>query len=259
MFVEIPYIGEQTQSIKKQISRLTAKTRPDLDIRYVAKPPPSVRTFFPTKDPVPKHLQSEIVYAAKCKTCGDTYVGKTERQCARRLREHGAPKDTFVKQSSTGNEDEKEEINNQETTFSKTNSTRRIPRSRRTNNKEEAQQQLPTRRSSRIQNKSGAVVNKPSNQNIQQQITHDTTERTKNDRTDVVLSSLAEHEKNTGHRIDWENVRVLWRDNISYRLLIKESLVIQAHEPQLNRTTHSVPLLIFPEGLERDLVPDPNG
>ena len=26
MFVEIPYIGEQTQLIKKQISRLTAKT-----------------------------------------------------------------------------------------------------------------------------------------------------------------------------------------------------------------------------------------
>ena len=55
------------------------------------------------------------------------------------------------------------------------------------------------------------------------------------------------------------SVRILWRDNISYRLLIKESLVIRAHEPVLNRTTHSVPLLVFPEGLERDLVPDPNG
>ena len=123
----------------------------------------------------------------------------------------------------------------------------------------EAQNQVPTRRSSRIRNKTGAVVNKPSNQDNQQQITHDTTERTKNDRTDVVLSSLAKHEKNTGHRIDWENFRVLWRDNNSYRLLVKESLVIRAHEPQLNRTTHSVPLLIFPEDLERDLVPDPSG
>ena len=59
--------------------------------------------------------------------------------------------------------------------------------------------------------------------------------------------------------IDWKNVRVLWRDNISYRLLVKESLVIRAHESALNRTTHSVPLLVLPEGLERYLVPDPNG
>ena len=43
------------------------------------------------------------------------------------------------------------------------------------------------------------------------------------------------------------------------RLLIKESLVIRAQEPRLNRTTHSVPLLVFPEGLERHLVSDPNG
>jgi hypothetical protein len=70
---------------------------------------------------------------------------------------------------------------------------------------------------------------------------------------------LAEHEKNTSYHIDWLNTRVLWRDNNPYRLLIKESLVIRAHEPQLNRTTHSVPLLVFPEGLERSLIPDPNG
>lgn len=42
-----------------------------------------------------KHLQSDIVYAAKCQDCGDTYIGKTERQCSRRLREHGTPKHTF--------------------------------------------------------------------------------------------------------------------------------------------------------------------
>ena len=91
------------------------------------------------------------------------------------------------------------------------------------------------------------------------EIEQPTTSRTKNENTTVVLSSLAEHEKITGHHIDWQNVRVVWRDNIGYRLLIKESLVIRAHEPQLNRTTHSVPLLVFPEGLERSLVPDPNG
>ena len=82
---------------------------------------------------------------------------------------------------------------------------------------------------------------------------------TKTNDTTVVLSALAEHEKSPGHHIDWSDVRILWRDNVAYQLLIKESLVIRAYEPILNRTTHSVPLLIFPEGLGRDLVPDPNG
>ena len=45
----------------------------------------------------------------------------------------------------------------------------------------------------------------------------------------------------------------------SSRPRIKEYVVIRAHVPHLNRTTHSVPLLVFPEGLERSLVPDPNG
>ena len=72
-------------------------------------------------------------------------------------------------------------------------------------------------------------------------------------------SSIAEHVQSTGHKMDWKNFRILWRDSNTQRLMIKESLVIRAHEPRLNRTTHSVPLLIFPEGLERHLVPDPNG
>jgi hypothetical protein len=72
-------------------------------------------------------------------------------------------------------------------------------------------------------------------------------------------ASFAEHEETTGHHMDWKNFRIVWRDNNVYRLLIKESLIIGAHEARLNRTTHSVPLLVFPEGLERHLVPDPNG
>jgi hypothetical protein len=38
-------------------------------------------------------------------------------------------------------------------------------------------------------------------------------------------------------------------------LLIKESLMIKAYEPELNRTTHSVPLYIYPNGLDKKLLP----
>jgi hypothetical protein len=74
--------------------------------------------------------------------------------------------------------------------------------------------------------------------------------KTKNVNHSLVLSSsLTEHEKNSVHQIDRRNVRILWRDNIRYRLIIKESLVIRAYEPSLNRTTHSVPSIVFLEGL----------
>ena len=112
MYVEIPFIGKQTEIMKKKISQLTAESRPDLDIRYVAKPPPSVRTLFPTKDPVPIHLQSDVVYAVKCKECGDTYVGKTIRQCGRRLEEHGAPNRTLDRQTNIDESDDEAATSN---------------------------------------------------------------------------------------------------------------------------------------------------
>ena len=101
LYVEVPFIAEQTDLMKKKIQHLTGSIRPDLDVRFVAKPPRVVQTFFPTKDRVPKHLQSNTVYAATCKECGDTYVGMTKRQNLTRLCEHGAPKDTFDRKTNS--------------------------------------------------------------------------------------------------------------------------------------------------------------
>ena len=126
------------------------------------------------------------------------------------------------------------------------------PGRRHNNNSEDPS--LP--RSSRIRNRTVAFATPVTNTNDDRQSFHTTTERKKDIDTS---SSIAEHEETTGHHMDWRNFRIVWRDNNVYRLLIKESLIIKAHEPRLNRTTHSVPLLVFPEGLKRHLVPDPNG
>ncbi|CAF4376750.1 unnamed protein product, partial [Rotaria sordida] len=60
----------------------------------------------------------------------------------------------------------------------------------------------------------------------------------------VAKSSITEHEKETGYHMDWSN--------------FQESLLIKAYEPELNKTTHSVPLLVFPDGLRRVLLPNPD-
>ena len=255
MFVEIPYVGNKTETLKKQINRLTSNIRPDLDIRFVAKPPHSVQTYFPVKDPVPTHLKSDIVYSVKCADCGETYVGKTERQCARRMFEHGAPKDFFGKQPNTDDDDD----NNSNTNVPRTQTTTR------TNNRVEQieDRNPPVRRSSRIRNKQSKVGITPSNPTSDRKIEQSTEFERKKEKTDTAIvsissSSLTEHAKTTGHHIDWAQVRILWGDHVPHRLLVKESLIIQAHQPRLNRTTHSVPLLIYPEGIDRNLIPNPH-
>jgi hypothetical protein len=75
----------------------------------------------------------------------------------------------------------------------------------------------------------------------------------------VVYSALSKYEKASKHRINWKDVRVVWRDENPYRLLIKESSLIQAYKPELKRTTHSVPWIVFSDGLAVDSHSDPNG
>ena len=251
LFVEVPFIGEQTDLMKKKIQHFTGSIRPDLDVRFVAKPPRTVQTFFPSKEPVPKYLQSNTVYAATCKECGDTYLGMTKRKTVTRLCEHAAPKDTFDRK-----------INNIVDGVQPITVQQQTRSSRNTRNKAKAkqpkQQDPLLRRSSRIRNQTATLATTVTSTNDDRQSDHTakTKERTKNVDSS---SSIVEHEGSTGHQMDWKNFRVVWRDSNVYRFLIKESLVIRAHEPRLNRTTHSVPLLVFPESLERHVVPDPNG
>ena len=254
LYVEVPFIGNQTEPMKKKIQHLTGSIRPDLDVRFVAKPPRTVKTFFPTKDPLPKHLQSNTVYATTCKDCGDTYVGMTKRQTVTRLCEHGAPKEAFDRETNN-NVDRAQPITVQQRTRSSRNTTAKVKAKQQ---QQQQHQTPPLRRSSRIQNRTATLATTVTNTNDDRQSDHTTKtkERTKNVDNS---SSIAEHEETTGHHMDWRNCRIVWRDNNVCRLLIKESLIIRAHEPRLNRTTHSVPLLVFPEGLERHLVPDPNG
>jgi hypothetical protein len=68
-------------------------------------------------------------------------------------------------------------------------------------------------------------------------------------------TAVEKHLKDKNHKIDWKNTKILWTDNEPHKLLIKESLLIKTLEPELNRTTHSVPLYIFPNSIDKQLLP----
>jgi hypothetical protein len=85
----------QVIGCEKKLTHLSSKIRSDLDVCFCTKPPPAVQTYFQNKDPIVKHMQSNIVYSVNCIDCGQTYIGKTERQAIRRMKEHGAPSTTY--------------------------------------------------------------------------------------------------------------------------------------------------------------------
>ena len=233
MYVEIPYIGQTTDSMKNKFLHLSGQLRPDLDVRFFTKPPPAVRTFFPNKDRIVKHMQSNIVYSVKCNDCEQSYVGKTDRQAIRRMKEHGAPPDTFGP----------------------------VPKAKRKPSPSPLTlTQLP-KRSERIRNQAIAKALKAPATTSANDFEDDEDDENDDDKPkdEAILSALGQHEKDTGHHMNWKDFRVVWRDENPYRLLVKESLIIQAFKPELNRTTHSVPLIVFPDGLTTDMLPDPNG
>ncbi|CAF4265010.1 unnamed protein product, partial [Rotaria sordida] len=160
MYVELPFIRSSTLELKKKIMHLSNKLRPDLDIQFFTKLPPSTQAFFQTKDPIVKHMQSDVVYYVKCNDCSHSYIDKTERQYLRRLYEHDAPKTAFPHCNHVS-----DDLNI-------------------TNNPE-------LRRSSRIKNKIAAVTT--------------TSAITDDDNSDnrIAKSSITEHEKETGHHMDW--------------------------------------------------------
>ncbi|CAF3647988.1 unnamed protein product [Rotaria socialis] len=198
MYVEIPFIGNATKEFRNKITHLCNKLRPDLDIQFFMKqpPPPVLQMLYQTKDPIDKKMKSDVVYSIKCTKCQHSYIGKTERQCVKRLHEHGAPKSSSE-----------------------------------------------LRRSDRLKAKSTTTTT--------------TTTITTSSVIKEITFAVQQNQIETGHQMNWDNFRIVMEDNHYYRLLIKESLLIKAYEPELNRTTHSVPLIVFPDELQKELLPKP--
>ncbi|CAF3691829.1 unnamed protein product [Rotaria sp. Silwood1] len=80
VFIDIPFFGKPTEILGKRIINLAKSINPQLHIQPVQRPSSSITKYFPTKDPIPKLLRSNIVYKLDCSNCESTYIGKTIRQ-----------------------------------------------------------------------------------------------------------------------------------------------------------------------------------
>ena len=203
IFLDIPYVGKPTEILGKRIINIAKQINPQLQLFPIHRPSPSIAKSFPTKDLIPKDLQSNIVYLINCSKCDASYVGKTIRQ-ASRFREHSD--NLSINISSESNQSVK------------------IPNA------------TTLRRSKRIEEKNTKYHSKKDHAN-----------ENNNYQNIQVKSALRRHEIDTGHEINW---KILSKDKKHYRLLIRESLLIQNLPPILNKTVCSAPLIVYPEGLQ---------
>ncbi|CAM4842855.1 unnamed protein product [Rotaria magnacalcarata] len=261
MYVEIPYTGTSSKMLKNKLSRISIKHRPDLEVCFFERPSPPVQIFFNVKDPIPKHLQANIIYSIQCSDCGDAYVGKTERQGIRRLWEHGAPmslfsQKPFLPSEHTGPHDHPIQHQNQHHATNVTNEETKTTRKRKRTKTDPNTETKTIRRSSRILDQQNTTTREH-----EAITTASADKRVENAVTEpaiiISLSAPFQHEKQHGHRMNWAGFKILSTDANSFKLLIQESLVIKAYAPKLNKTTHSVPLIIFPEGLPKNILPSP--
>jgi hypothetical protein len=62
----------------------------------------------------------------------------------------------------------------------------------------------------------------------------------------TIKSAIHGHETQLNPTINW---KMLTNDSRPYRLHIKEPILMQQQQPELNKTVSSVPLIVFPDGL----------
>lgn len=210
IFIDLPYVGNATKTLGKKIMKLAQDIRPDINVQTIFRPPPAVASFFPQKDKTPKDIQSNLVYLISCSDCSESYIGHTTRQAIRRHHEHGAPKLSKSQNTSIPIEITPENIN--------------------------------IRRSDRLKLKPKI------NYALVDQQQSDEIENTNIKR--LQDSAIYMHHSTNNHQIDWKGWKIISKDNVKYRLKVRESLQILSRKSTLNKTQYSVPLIVYPEGIQ---------
>ena len=60
------------------------------------------------------------------------------------------------------------------------------------------------------------------------------------DKKVITPSGIKKHEINTNYTIKWSSFNIITKDYRRYHLLVKESLLVSIHQPNLNKTVCSV-------------------
>ena len=75
--LSLPYLGECSIQLQKQIYKLVALAYPNYKLRIIFKKQFCIKDMFCYKDVLPVSCESWCVYSAQCDSCSAVYIGKT--------------------------------------------------------------------------------------------------------------------------------------------------------------------------------------
>ncbi|CAF3533244.1 unnamed protein product [Rotaria socialis] len=229
--LRVPYFGAESQIYGKRVTAAAAKHYPLKKIRVVYDVTDRIGRGFQLKDSIADEFKSGVVYEATCSICNQAYVGQTLRHLKTRIHEHILDLKKFLPQTATvkpsTKSKQRKEKKQQET---KTTIKYTAPLTRSKTGK------LPP------------VVVKLNSVDLHN-LLDQTNLKQKNENIRIPKSSITKHYIATNHTITEENFKILHNEQRKYRLKIKESLLIITRAPQLNGTERSMPLKIYPDGL----------
>ena len=88
VFLSLPYFGQQSISMAKELSRSLSKFYPHISFQMIQVNSNRIGSLFKYKDKLPKNLTSQVVYKFCCAKCNDaSYVGSTTRALQIRVAE----------------------------------------------------------------------------------------------------------------------------------------------------------------------------
>jgi hypothetical protein len=103
-FLVLPFSNNKADAFAKKLTTFVNDRFPALDFTVAFKSPSEIGKLFPfkdrSKDPA---AQSLVVYKIRCNTCDETYIGKTERILAHRIKEHKTHDASAIKQHLNSN------------------------------------------------------------------------------------------------------------------------------------------------------------
>ena len=86
-YFKLPFIGKYSSVSKNKVRLLVEKFCKNINVKLIFSTC-KISEYFSTKDKVPNHLLSMVVYKFVCANCNVCYVGETTRHLTTRVKEH---------------------------------------------------------------------------------------------------------------------------------------------------------------------------
>ena len=107
---KLPYLGNISHNIKKELQLTIKKQLPDSKLRFIHATT-KLEHYFHTKDPQSHLRRSNVIYRLNC-SCGSFYIGQTRTNLIKRLQDHQTSDISEACNHIQSNTDHKVDFNN---------------------------------------------------------------------------------------------------------------------------------------------------